>query len=90
MNGHEGGNDDDQVAIGTACIWIGDQRSAHFFALENTKYYAAGRCREVSLLEVRDVMVKNVNENGRSFRVLAVKVDRDKQGGSQTLPLFPH
>jgi len=81
------------VAIGTACIWIGDQKSAQFFVLENTKHHAAGRCREIALLEpleVKHLMLKDVNENGRTFRVVAVKVDRDKQGGSQTLPLFPH
>lgn len=90
VNGHEGSSEDDRVTIGTSCIWIGDGRSAQFFAFENAKYYAAGRCHEISLLEVKDVTLKEVNENGRSFRVLAVKVDRDKQGGSQTLPLFPH
>ena len=39
---------------------------------------------------MKDLTLKDVNENGRSFRVLAVKVERDKQGGLQTLPLFPH
>jgi len=34
--------------------------------------------------------MKDVNENGRSFKVVALKVERDKQGGSQTLLLFPH
>ena len=61
-------------------LW--DPRSAQLFALENTKYYA--------LLEVKDLTLKDGNKNGRSFRVIAVTVDRDKQGGSQTLPLFPH
>ncbi|KAL7574145.1 hypothetical protein ACA910_014826 [Epithemia clementina (nom. ined.)] len=43
VNGHEGSSDDDCVAVGTACIWIGDPRLAQFLALENAKYYAAGR-----------------------------------------------
>lgn len=91
VNGHDSSTeDDDRVAIGTACFWLGDQRSAEFLAWENAKYYAAGRCREISLLEVKDLCIKEVNENGRTFRVIALKVERDKQGGSQTLPLFPH
>ena len=71
-------------------IWIGDVRAAQFLALENAKHCAAGRCREVSLQKVRDLCMKDVNENGRSFKVVALKVERDKQGGSQTLLLFPH
>ncbi|CAB9530201.1 hypothetical protein SEMRO_2786_G337030.1 [Seminavis robusta] len=91
VNGHEGSSDDDRVAIGTACIWVGDQRSAQFLAFDVTKYYAAGRCREISLLEVKHLTLKQMDENGRTFHVLPVKVDRDKQGGSQILPLFrPH
>ena len=85
LNGHEGGNDDDHVVIGAACMWIGDLRSAQFFALENAKWHAAGRCCELSLLEVEDLTLKDVNENGHTFKVLAMKVDRDKQGGSQNL-----
>jgi len=90
VNGHEGGSDDDRVATGTACLWLGDARSAQLFALENAKHCAAGRCREISRLEVKDITSKHVDEGGRSLRVLAAKVERDKQGGSQNLPLFPH
>ena len=34
VNGHDSSTDDDPVAIGTACFWLGDQRSAEFLALE--------------------------------------------------------
>ena len=34
FNGHDSSTDDDPVAIGTACFWLGDQRSAEFLALE--------------------------------------------------------
>ena len=90
VNGHEGSNDDDRIAIGTACIWIGDSRAAQFFALENAKYFTAGRCREVSLLEVKDISIKKIDENGKNFRILTMKIERDKQGGNQTIHLHPH
>ena len=90
VNGHEGSTDDDRIAIGTACIWIGDTKSAQFLMLEAAKYYASGRCREISRSEVEDICIKNVNEDGRSYRVLGLKVDRDKQNGLQTIMLYPH
>ena len=91
VDGHDASTDTDRIAIGTACIWLSDTKSAQFLALEAAKYYIAGRCRETSLAEVKDICIKDFTEERNSYRVLAFKVkDRDKQGGHQTLPLFPH
>ena len=61
-----------------------------FLALEAAKYYAAGRCREVSFSEVKDLCIRDVNKNRKSYKVLAFKVNRDKQGRTQTIPLYSH
>ena len=41
VDGHEGSIDDERIAIGTACIWVGDAKSAQFLALEAAKCHAA-------------------------------------------------
>ena len=89
IDGHGQSTDDDYLAIGTACFWIGYAASAQFQALESAKYYLAGRGREVSFLEAKHLSIQVVNEDRRNFRVINAEVN-DKQQNVQRIPLFPH
>ncbi|KAL7555463.1 hypothetical protein ACA910_020196 [Epithemia clementina (nom. ined.)] len=68
VNGHKGSMDDNRIAIGNVCIWVGDAKSAQFLALEAAKYYAAGRCHKVSFSKVKDICIKDVNETRKVTR----------------------
>ena len=80
VNRHEDSTDDDRIAIVTARIWVGDAKSAHFLVLEAAKCYAAGRCQEVSFSKVKDLCIRDVNENRKICKGLAFKVNRDNTG----------
>jgi len=80
----------DREALATACIWLGTPEFTEFWLLLHATYHCFGRGSETSLMKPEDTKTADVNESLHSYNVLAVQLQRQKDGILQTLPIYPH
>ena len=73
-----------------ASNWIGTAETAEFWHLLNTSYHRSGRGNEVSLVAPDGLTCPEVNEDVYQYRVLAIDIQRQKNGPFQLLPIYPH
>lgn len=69
---------------------MGTPEIAEFWHLSNTSFHCTGRGGEVSLIKADGVIPHEVNELTRRHNVMAVELQRQKDGPLQVLPIFPH
>ena len=80
----------DREAMSTACVWLGTPEFAEFWHLLNTSCHCSGRGSEASLITSRGTKTVEVNKFTYDYEVLAVDIQRQKDGPFQTLPIYPH
>lgn len=88
--GHASSNRKDRENLSRACIWQGTPEFAEFWHLLNTSHHCAGRGSEVSLITATGTKVIEVEEDFGRYEVIAVDVQRQKDGPFQSLPVYPH
>lgn len=88
--GHAPSTRRDREAMATACVWTGTPAFAEFWLLLNASYHCAGRGSEVSLISAKGTKALEVNELSYRYDVLAVDIQRQKNGPFQSLPIYPH
>jgi hypothetical protein len=80
----------DREAIATACLWMNSPEFAEFWHLSNSSYHCCGRGSETSLIKADGVVSLEINEMVYRYDILAVQLQRQKNGPFQTLPIYPH
>lgn len=90
LNPHAASTDNDRKALGKVCCWEPRPKYAEFWHLNNTCLHAAGRGSECAVGKYSDIYCPEVYEPTCKYDIATIHLDRDKQGGDQNLPIYPH
>lgn len=80
----------DRDTTATLCVWEGSTEAAEFFGINTTMFYAAGRGSEVAGSRRKDLSTEQKEEQFISYNRMRHRIQRDKNGVSQTLGMHPH
>jgi len=89
-NPHVASTTSDREAIALGCVWGNGKEYAEFYHLNNSMVQLVGRSSEVASLRLSNISVKSVDEFGQNYDLLWVKLQKDKNGKFQELPVYPH